>query len=406
MGEGDRGFVRTGYVIDSWNTKANGKGKKYFVDESVLRLTDKNDGNVTLYAQWKLITYKIKFDNNAEEFKSGDLAGEMANVSATYSKTVKLPANKFTRKGYTFKGWALEPDATKAKYKNKASVKNLTTKNNTVVKLYAVWQVNTYSVKYNLNGSKGTVPATDKGLQYGIEGKNFTVKDIPENASFAKDGSLYTFKGWSTKAGDDAEYKTGDKVDIAVAKNNSTVTLYAVWKYEFAVNDNLPSNGANEKRKEANYNGKITVTDFSMNHINTYTKTDRNPGYYIAGWNTDSNKASKGKIKYKLNAKIKNIAGKTLYAVWKPVKYTVKFDKNAPAGAKVTGKMSNITATYGKAFTLKANAYKCSGYKFAGWATEPQGKNIKYTNKQKITDNLSKENKATVTLYAVWEKTK
>lgn len=64
----------------------------------------------------------------------------------------------------------------------------------------------------------------------------------------------------------------------------------------------------------------------------------------------------------------------------------------------------SIIATYGKTFSLKANAYKCKGYTFKGWSTVPVYKTVTYTDKQKITDNLSTKNKNIITLYAVWEK--
>ena len=66
----------------------------------------------------------------------------MAAQTMTYGKAKKLTANKFKRKGYTFKGWAKSKAlAKKGKiaYKNKKAVKNLVTTGKTV-KLYAVWK--------------------------------------------------------------------------------------------------------------------------------------------------------------------------------------------------------------------------------------------------------------------------
>ncbi len=60
----------------------------------------------------------------------------------TYGKAKKLTANKFKRKGYTFKGWAKSKALAKkgkVAYKNKKKVKNLVT-NGKTVKLYAVWK--------------------------------------------------------------------------------------------------------------------------------------------------------------------------------------------------------------------------------------------------------------------------
>ncbi len=54
----------------------------------------------------------------------------------------KLAKNRFTRKKYVFAGWAKSAEraaAGEVDYKNKAIVKNLTTKGKTI-RLYAVWQ--------------------------------------------------------------------------------------------------------------------------------------------------------------------------------------------------------------------------------------------------------------------------
>ncbi|MBQ2631617.1 MAG: InlB B-repeat-containing protein, partial [Kiritimatiellae bacterium] len=65
--------------------------------------------------------------------------GSMGSITASYGKTVKLPANAFKKSGYKFKGWAKKKSGTVA-YKNKAEVKNLTDKNGETVTLYAVWK--------------------------------------------------------------------------------------------------------------------------------------------------------------------------------------------------------------------------------------------------------------------------
>ena len=89
----------------------------------------------------------------------------------------------------------------------------------------------------------------------------------------------------------------------------------------------------------------------------------------------------------------------TYYARWTANKYKIKFHKN---GGK--GTMKTQSATYGKKVTLRANAFKRSGYKFAGWAKKKDGA-VAYKNKAQVK-NLTATNGKTVTLYAVWKKTK
>ena len=57
-----------------------------------------------------------------------------------------------------------------------------------------------------------------------------------------------------------------------------------------------------------------------------------------------------------------------------------------------------------KTVTLRANTFKRSRYKFAGWAKKKNGK-VAYKNKAKVKNLTDKDGK-TVTLYAVWKKAK
>ena len=86
---------------------------------------------LTLYAG----LFMGRFVKNAKDAK-----GAMNEESFTYGTAKQLTANKFKRVGYRFVGWNTKADGSGKKLKNKASVKKLTTKDETVVKLYAQWK--------------------------------------------------------------------------------------------------------------------------------------------------------------------------------------------------------------------------------------------------------------------------
>ena len=71
--------------------------------------------------------------------------------------------------------------------------------------------------------------------------------------------------------------------------------------------------------------------------------------------------------------------------------FTISFNANGG-----TGTMAKLTATEGETVTLTANAFKRTGYTFAGWNTDPNGKGTSYANgaKVKVTGDM--------TLYAQW----
>jgi uncharacterized repeat protein (TIGR02543 family) len=122
-------FTRKGWVFAGWSTKKNG-AVTYKNGQSVSNL--RSDGKTTtLYAAWAKKTYKVAFYANGGR-------GRMAVQKMTYGKAKNLSANKFTKKGYTFQGWAKSKKG-KVVYKNKQKVKDLL-RNGKTLKLYAVWK--------------------------------------------------------------------------------------------------------------------------------------------------------------------------------------------------------------------------------------------------------------------------
>ena len=116
-------------------------------------------------------------------------------------------------------------------------------------------------------------------------------------------------------------------------------------------------------------------------------------GYKLKGWYTKKSGGTK------ITAKTKVMNNVTYYAQWTANTYKIKFNKN---GGK--GTMKTLSATYGKSVKLTANAFKRTGYKFAGWAKTTKGK-VAYKNKANVK-NLTATNGKTVTIYAVWKKAK
>ena len=117
--------TRKGYTFVGWYTKKSGGTRIY--------ASTKVTAKVTYYARWTANKYKIVFNANGGK-------GTMKALTATYGTSIKLTANAFKRTNYKFLGWAKSKSATEVKYKNKASVKNLTATSGKTVTLYAVWQ--------------------------------------------------------------------------------------------------------------------------------------------------------------------------------------------------------------------------------------------------------------------------
>lgn len=107
------------------------------------------DRTLTAYAS--PITYTIAYNGN------NATSGTMSSSSHTYDTAKNLTENSFTRTGYLFNGWNTNANGTGTPYANKASVKNLTSTNNSTITLYAQWRPITYTIKFNTNGGNGSM---------------------------------------------------------------------------------------------------------------------------------------------------------------------------------------------------------------------------------------------------------
>ena len=96
--------------------------------------------NTVMYAVWEEtvtpITYYIEFDGNA-----GTAARNIPDkMEVQYGEEVVLPEQKPERTGFTFMGWNTRTDGQGTEYQPQDTVKNLTTVNHAMVKLYAQWK--------------------------------------------------------------------------------------------------------------------------------------------------------------------------------------------------------------------------------------------------------------------------
>ncbi len=355
-------YTKEGYTFKNWNTSSNGSGTIYTDGQTILNVL--STGTLTLYAQWEANTYSVKFNNNGG-------TGTMPEQTFKYDQSQTLVANTFIRTGYTFSGWNTESDGTGTTYNNKSSVKNLTTSG--TFNLYAIWKANTYTIKFNGNSGTGTM--SDQSMTYD------QTKTLPAN-EYTKTG--YTFDSWNTKA-DGSGTKYTDNSSVKNITESGEVTLYAIWKpndYKIIFNNNTGTGTMNNQ--VMTYDQEIALT------ANSFTKE----GYTFDSWNT---KADGSGTKYADKMIVKNLKSSgniTLYAIWKPNIYTIKFDSNTG-----TGNMSDQTMTYDQETNLTTNNYTKEGYKFDSWNTKPDGSGTKFV------DNSSVKNLTTstdITLYAIW----
>ena len=137
-------FVRTGYTMDGWVDKPNGDkviapGSRYWMP----------GGSVVLYAHWVPNSYIIRFQPGAVDVLGYE---DMVDVRINYDTHAYLPSNTMTREGYRFVGWTSDYGS----FSNCGEVYNLTTVNDKVITLTAVWQALPHTVTFN-GGEGGTL---------------------------------------------------------------------------------------------------------------------------------------------------------------------------------------------------------------------------------------------------------
>ena len=231
---------------------------------------------VTYYEKTYTVSYNANGGSGAPSSQTKKHFSNLALSSATPLRT-----------GYTFKGWGTSSSSTTASYQPGSTYSS-----NASITLYAIWQINKYTVSYNANGGSGAPSSQTK--TYGLD---LTL------SSTTPTRSGYTFKGWGTSStSTTASYQPGGKYT-----SNSGATLYAIWQadapttYTVSYNANGGSGAPSSQTKTHG----VTLTLSST--------TPTRSGYTFKGWGTSSSSTS---ASYSAGGSYTNNASITLYAVW------------------------------------------------------------------------------------------
>ena len=318
--------------------------------------------------------YTLSFDSNGGR-------GVMPDQIKNYGEALSLNPNEFTKEGYTFNGWKDLKSGTV--YPDKTTLnEDLTVIDGEVVKLYAQWRANNYTIKYDGNTADGG-GTPEQTMTYD------TAAHLTANG-YTKTG--YSFTGWNTQQdGGGTTYIDGQNVINLTATEGEEVSLYAQWcanSYTVKFDGNT-ADGGSTANQAMTYDQEAKLT------ANGYTKT----GHTFTGWNTQSDG---GGTAYTDGQNVKNltvIEGETvtLYAQWRANSYNIKFDGNSADG----GDTAAQSMIYDTAANLTANGYTKTGYTFIGWNSQADGKGTSYIDGQNVI-NLTATEGETVILYAQW----
>ena len=192
------GYVRAGYTFKGWATSAG--GEVVYADGATYTMGTESE--YTLYAVWEANNNTLHFDGN------GATGGSMDDMTIATDASANLTANGYVRAGYTFKGWATSAGGA-VEYTDGALYTMGTESQYT---LYAVWEIITYSITYDLDGGK---------WEQGENPNTFTIDDLPVKLNLtAPTKTEYAFFGWF----DSAEFENEAPTEIS---NLGDVEIYA-----------------------------------------------------------------------------------------------------------------------------------------------------------------------------------
>ena len=166
--------------------------------------------NAEYKARWTPNTYKVRFQGNGED------SGSMGIQTFTYGITQNLSKNTFTKTGHKFKGWAKTSTGSK-EYDDEQEVSNLTPSANITVILYAVWEIDTYTVTFSVAAGEGSLKGEGGGYINTATGNTSVSLTVPQGGNVDFTATPAASGSWEV-----AEWKKGN---VAVNGTNSTYML-------------------------------------------------------------------------------------------------------------------------------------------------------------------------------------
>jgi|GEM_PF-6299563 len=394
--------TRNGYTFDGWYLNSGCTGTSYAGGDSYTPTDD-----ITFFAKWSLVSYTITYKDSHNPTYSST---QNYNIESTDV------LSSLSEEGYDFAGWDVQLEELTTP-SNWSSTANHFDAGYAVTGMYGnvtlngVWTAHTYTVTYNANTPSSTSGTVNmNGLS------SFTkTYGTPETVSSTVPALTgYIFGGWAKTANGSKVYDPSSTFDDTLYPGKGgNVDLFAIWKpitYKIVFNGNSSEVTGSMARQTKTYDTSLTLNE------NNFRLT----GYTFRGWSTTSGGEKEYDDEATLTTDLSttNDATVTLYAVWEPNGYWVRFNGNG----STSGTMDDQRFTYDTPQDLTVNAFKkkytvtfnynnatvkngddtaVSEYTFTGWNTQTDGNGISYSNSQNVI-NLTYEVDAIYNVYAQW----
>lgn len=176
-------WQKTGYHQLGWNTDRDSETPLLGVKEELsLEWLEASAPSVNLYAVWEPNRYTIVFDGRGAE-------GTIAPMEVTYTNTMQLPGEGFSKEGEHMLGWSLSPDGSSMDFESGKTIEvaelvnemNLADVDHATIILYVVWDA-----APQISGSD--IYVTLRQIQMGVVTENWLARYM--KAIDVEDGTI------------------------------------------------------------------------------------------------------------------------------------------------------------------------------------------------------------------------
>ena len=322
----------------------------YFTDEERTKAFDTNTKikeETILYIKWVGEEYDINYVMNGGEFDED----EEVSTKYTAGAEVQLPVAQ--KSGYIFDGWCLEEDLS----------------DESITSLSGASGDKTLYAKYVCDLANITIIT-------GVSAKNGDVYSF-ETDYTAHSVNIFNYFTFSDNANVKV-YENGDLLNaekIAFEENDGIGTIERTFSVVVVSESGKTEHEYSVKAKQHDESTVFVyyIVDGETKHtdsmyvgsvaVNKYSYDDEKEGYAFAYWSEEEN----GENAYVFGKIILNNDPITLYAVFKPVKYTVTYS----LGAAINDEDNPTEYTIASDITLEEPTVP-NGYTFVGWFTNDE----------------------------------
>lgn len=342
----------------------------YKVKERDLEQDENGNDILKVYAVWDfnpvyMLTFFDKAGNpidldtspDAENYVTGEVNAGTPYLN-TYNEST-LPGQTTPDAGYEFDGWYRVDTDEKWDFTTSTVAKSEYSGDNTemTIELEERHKPIEYTISFTLDdgdfAEDTVVPDT-----YNIETETFILPH-PEKTG-------YSFVGWKNGEADPV-------LDYEIAEGSmGNISLTAIWdanEYTVRYDINATTYIAYDSEET-----ETSTHTYDISSALSENKFKRNY-YTFEGWAASSD----GEVVYEDNATVKNLIDSgefTLYAVWKPIEYTITYENSANGDyptidgeeMSYTTIVNNNQTTYTiEKRTINLTEVTCTGYTFTNW---------------------------------------